>query len=50
MPIWPLIIGQWFVKVSIALLDTPFIYLIVWGIRRQSKADKKENTYEQSYV
>lgn len=50
MPIWPLIIGQWFIKVSIALLDTPFIYLIVWSIRRRYNPGKKENIYEQSYI
>ncbi|QTA79898.1 Putative queosine precursor transporter [Desulfonema limicola] len=50
MPVWPLITGQWFIKVSIALLDTPFIYLIVWAIRRQKTSEKKENNYEQSCI
>jgi uncharacterized integral membrane protein (TIGR00697 family) len=29
MPIWPLILGQWVVKMAIALLDTPVVYLLV---------------------
>ena len=33
MPIWPLIIGQWVIKLGIALLDTPVIYFTVWLIR-----------------
>ncbi len=35
MPVWPLIPGQWIVKLAIAVLDTPFIYLVVWSIRRR---------------
>lgn len=38
MPIWPLIIGQYTVKLAIALLDTPVIYLIVWLINRNDRA------------
>ena len=33
MPIWPLILGQWIVKLAIALLDTPVVYFAVWFIR-----------------
>jgi len=33
MPISPLIIGQWVIKIAIAILDTPIIYLVVWLIR-----------------
>jgi len=33
MPVWPLILGQWVIKMSIALLDTPVIYFVVWLIR-----------------
>ena len=29
-PVWPLILGQWTVKVLIALIDTPFMYGIIW--------------------
>lgn len=29
-PIIPLIIGQWVVKIIIALIDTPFMYVTVW--------------------
>lgn len=35
MPIWPLILGQWIVKFSIALLDTPVIYLVVWNLKKR---------------
>ena len=34
-PILPLIIGQWVVKVTIALLDTPFMYIVVWIIKHK---------------
>ncbi|MFO7710843.1 MAG: queuosine precursor transporter [Candidatus Woesearchaeota archaeon] len=29
-PILPLIVGQWAVKVFIALIDTPFMYMAIW--------------------
>lgn len=35
MPIWPLIIGQWVIKFSIAILDTPVIYFVIWLIRER---------------
>ncbi|UCG13774.1 MAG: queuosine precursor transporter [Deltaproteobacteria bacterium] len=35
MPVVPLILGQWVVKVGIAVLDTPFVYLLVHLIRRR---------------
>jgi len=34
MPLWPLIIGQWSVKVALALGDTPLVYAAVWCVRR----------------
>jgi len=34
MPVWPLIVGQWTVKVALALCDTPLVYAAVWCIRR----------------
>ena len=34
MPVLPLMKGQYFIKVLIALLDTPFVYLVVILIRR----------------
>ena len=37
MPIWPLIMGQWIIKIAIALLDTPVVYLVVWALRNNSK-------------
>lgn len=35
-PLMPLILGHYVVKVGIALLDTPFAYLLVWLIRGRS--------------
>jgi hypothetical protein len=35
MPLVPLILGQWVVKVAIALLDTPLVYLLVYLVRRR---------------
>jgi len=29
LPIWPLILGQWVIKCAIAVLDTPFVYILV---------------------
>ena len=34
MPVWPLIIGQWSVKVALALCGTPLVYMTVWCVRR----------------
>ncbi|MCP4104219.1 MAG: queuosine precursor transporter [Desulfobacteraceae bacterium] len=34
-PVWPLIRGQWIVKIGIAVLDTPVICFLVWCIRKQ---------------
>ena len=34
MPVFPLIKGQYLIKVLIALLDTPFVYLVVILIRK----------------
>jgi queuosine precursor transporter len=33
-PIWPLILGQWIVKVFIAILDTPFMYIILGMLKK----------------
>lgn len=33
-PVLPLILGQWVVKIIIALLDTPFMYAVVWMINK----------------
>ena len=35
MPLMPLILGQWVVKVGIAVLDTPLVYLLVHLVRRR---------------
>ncbi|ROQ89912.1 queuosine precursor transporter [Desulfosoma caldarium] len=33
MPIAPLILGQWIIKLGIAFLDTPVIYAVVWVLK-----------------
>ena len=35
MPLLPLIVGQWVVKVGIAVLDTPLVYLLVYLLKRR---------------
>ena len=40
MPLIPLILGQWVVKVGIAVLDTPFVYLLVYVVRRRLPSTK----------
>ena len=37
MPVWPLILGQWAVKLAIAVLDTPVVYLVVWLLKRKAE-------------
>jgi len=37
LPIGELIVGQWMVKIAIALLDTPFVYAGVYLIRRYQR-------------
>jgi uncharacterized integral membrane protein (TIGR00697 family) len=37
-PILPLILGQWVVKIIIALLDTPFMYGIVWLVDKTKRS------------
>ena len=41
MPVLPLIIGQWLVKVVIALCDTPLVYGAVWCVRRYMAGAEK---------
>ena len=33
MPVVPLIVGQWVVKLGIAAVDTAVVYLVVWGLK-----------------
>ena len=35
MPAWPLIFGQWTIKLLIAVLDTPFVYYFVWMFKKK---------------
>ena len=46
LPVIPLIFGQWVVKVGIALLDTPFVYLLVYVVRRRLPSTKLGPTFE----
>ena len=46
LPVLPLIFGQWVVKVGIALLDTPFVYLLVYVVRRRLPSRKLGPTFE----
>ena len=41
MPIEQLILGQWTIKIFIALLDTPFVYITVYIIDKFSNDNKK---------
>ena len=36
MPIWPLIFGQWVIKMTIAIIDTPIVYMLVNLLRRRT--------------
>lgn len=38
--IWPLILGQWVVKVLIAVIDTPFMYISIWLMDKIKKKPK----------
>jgi hypothetical protein len=42
MPLLPLILGQWAIKVGIAGLDTIVVYALVWWIRRSRAAPAAE--------
>ncbi len=42
MPVWPLIFGQWVVKLTISVLDTPIIYFVIWLIRENEKDTNKD--------
>lgn len=43
-PLFPLILGHYTVKVVIAVLDTPFAYLLVWLLRRNSPTSQTDDT------
>jgi uncharacterized integral membrane protein (TIGR00697 family) len=46
MPLAPLILGQWVVKVGIAVLDTPLVYLLVYLLRRRLAPAKLGSSFE----
>lgn len=35
MPILPLILGQWLIKLAVAICNTPFVYGLVWILRNK---------------
>lgn len=37
--LWQIGVGEWSAKVAIAFLDTPFVYLGVWWLRKLAAAD-----------
>ena len=37
-PLFQLIFGQWLLKIAIAALDTPLVYLSVWWLKKSFKA------------
>ena len=41
IPTGPLVLGQWIIKMVIALLDTPVVYLGVWAIRRNMQPQEQ---------
>lgn len=44
--LWQLILAQYLVKLAIAVLDTPVVYLLVWWIRQYLNREKeKEHVY-----
>ena len=46
MPLMPLVWGQWVVKVGIAVLDTPLVYLLVYLLRRRLPPVKLSQSFE----
>jgi uncharacterized integral membrane protein (TIGR00697 family) len=48
LPILPLILGQWVVKIAVALLDTPFVYIAVGALRRRSAKGEEPGPLERS--
>ncbi|NIM16981.1 MAG: queuosine precursor transporter [Candidatus Aminicenantes bacterium] len=48
VPIWPLILGQWVIKLGIAVLDTPVVYLLVRLLKKENTATKTRRHKEVS--
>lgn len=42
LPVWPLILGQWAIKLLIALLDTPLVYLLVRVLKEKSEVQPQK--------
>jgi uncharacterized integral membrane protein (TIGR00697 family) len=45
MPIWPLIFGQWIIKIGIAALDTPIVYALVIMLRKKRVNDLEKSLF-----
>lgn len=50
MDLWPLIMGQWIIKLAISVLDTPLVYLVVWSIRRGNPKDPGSEKAEGAFL
>lgn len=37
LPVGEIILGQWLVKMAIAFIDTPIVYMLCYGIRRKTQ-------------
>jgi len=48
MPVWPLIVGQWVIKLAIALLDTPVVYLVIWMLKKGDMAPAPVGRHRQA--
>jgi queuosine precursor transporter len=45
LPIWPIILGQWIIKLIIAIIDTPIVYAFVWFINyKNSKMNDRTSS------
>ena len=42
LPVMPLILGQWVIKVAVALLDTPFVYLAVGMLKKHDDGTRMD--------
>lgn len=38
-PVWQMIISQWIIKIAIAFLDTPIVYILIWLIKTKCGAE-----------
>jgi len=48
MPVIPVIWGQWVVKIAIAVIDTPFVYLAIWFVKSKLLKTNDDNLIEDN--